>query len=114
MSDNNYWSELDALVKNKGFTIERAKDTAHPKYPDYIYPLDYGFIPNTVSSDGAEIDAWRGTLTNQSVTGIAATYDGIKSDMEVKGLIGCSGNDKKKIQAVHNQGSMSAVIIDRK
>lgn len=28
------------------------------KYPKHIYPLNYGYIPNTVSGDGEELDAY--------------------------------------------------------
>ncbi len=108
-----YWSELDKLVASNGFVIERPKGSAHPKYPDYIYPLDYGFIADTTSSDGAEIDAWKGTLTANNVTGVAATFDSVKQDMEVKILIDCSSEDKQAIIAAHSRGSMSAIIIDR-
>lgn len=38
--------------------IDRALGTAHPKYPDMIYPLNYGFIPDTKSGDGEELDAY--------------------------------------------------------
>lgn len=29
----------------------------HPKW-NFIYPLNYGYIPNTVSGDGQELDAY--------------------------------------------------------
>ena len=31
---------------------------AHPEYPDTIYKVNYGHIPNTVSGDGEELDAY--------------------------------------------------------
>ena len=63
--NKEYWNSLDQLVKANGFEVERPKDSVHPKYPNYIYPLDSGFIPGTSSDDGAEIDAWRaGDRTN--------------------------------------------------
>ena len=31
--------------------------SAHPKH-GFIYPVNYGFIPNTVSGDGEELDAY--------------------------------------------------------
>lgn len=111
--DHNYWSRLDELVKQKGFKNERPKGSAHPRYPNMIYPLDYGYIPETDSSDGAEIDAWRGSLEDELVTGAVATYDGLKKDMEMKVLIGCSKEDIEKILAHHDQGDMVALYVDR-
>lgn len=111
--NSEYWSSLDQLVDKNGFKIDRPKDSAHPRYPDYIYPLDYGFIPNTKSADGDELDAWRGSLKESNVTGIAVTLDPIKGDSEVKVLIGCDDGDKIKILAAHNRGDMTATIVER-
>jgi inorganic pyrophosphatase len=38
--------------------VDRPKGSKHPKYPETIYPINYGFIPNTISGDGMEIDAY--------------------------------------------------------
>lgn len=37
--------------------IDRPLGSKHPKY-DFIYSLNYGYIPNTISGDGEEIDAY--------------------------------------------------------
>jgi inorganic pyrophosphatase len=37
--------------------IDRPLGSKHPKW-GYIYPINYGFIPNTVSGDGEEVDAF--------------------------------------------------------
>ncbi|MDR2933766.1 MAG: inorganic diphosphatase [Rickettsiales bacterium] len=37
--------------------IDRPLGSKHPKY-EYIYPVNYGFIPNTISGDGEELDAY--------------------------------------------------------
>lgn len=38
-------------------TIDRPLGTAHPEF-DFIYPINYGYIPNTISGDGEELDAY--------------------------------------------------------
>ena len=45
---------LNQIIKIK---IDRELGTKHPKH-GYIYPVNYGFIPNTVSGDGEEIDCY--------------------------------------------------------
>ena len=30
----------------------------HPKFPESIYPINYGYIPNTISGDGKELDCY--------------------------------------------------------
>ncbi len=37
--------------------IDRKLGTKHPQY-DLIYPVNYGFVPNTISGDGEELDCY--------------------------------------------------------
>ena len=39
-----FWNALDELVSNSEIVIDRPKGTAHPKYPDFIYRVDYGYV----------------------------------------------------------------------
>lgn len=45
---------LNKIVKVK---IDRALGSKHPKY-DFIYPVNYGYVPNTTSGDGEELDCY--------------------------------------------------------
>lgn len=45
------------LGKTVDVIIDRPLGSSHPNYPQ-IYPINYGYIPNTISSDGEEIDAY--------------------------------------------------------
>lgn len=47
-------SYLGKLVTVK---MDRPLGSKHPKH-NFIYSLNYGFIPNTTSGDGEEIDAY--------------------------------------------------------
>lgn len=38
--------------------IDRPLGSAHPKYKNCIYPINYGYLPNTVAGDGKEIDVY--------------------------------------------------------
>ena len=49
---------------NKGYlgkivkvNMDRPLGSKHPKH-GFIYPVNYGYIPNTVSGDGEELDAY--------------------------------------------------------
>jgi len=46
------------IGKNLEATIDRKVGDSHPKYENCIYPINYGFIPNTVSGDGEELDVY--------------------------------------------------------
>ena len=45
---------LGKIVKVK---MDRPLGSKHPKH-GFIYPVNYGYIPNTVSGDGEEFDAY--------------------------------------------------------
>ena len=47
----------DYLGKSVDIVIDRPLGSKHFKY-DFIYPLNYGYIPNTISGDGEELDAY--------------------------------------------------------
>jgi len=47
----------DFLGKIVTVKMDRPLGTKHPKH-GFIYPVNYGFIPNTVSGDGEELDAY--------------------------------------------------------
>lgn len=51
MSNNNY---IGKIIDVK---IDRAFGTMHPKH-GFMYPLNYGYIPNTISGDGEELDCY--------------------------------------------------------
>ena len=47
----------DYLEKNVSIVIDRKLGTKHPKH-GFIYMVNYGYVPNTVSGDGEEFDAY--------------------------------------------------------
>ena len=40
--DEDFWKALDNLIDNSEIVIDRPKGTLHPKYPNFIYQVDYG------------------------------------------------------------------------
>lgn len=48
---------LPFLGKVVTVKIDRPLGSKHPKYGD-IYPINYGFVPNTKAPDGAELDVY--------------------------------------------------------
>ncbi len=47
----------DYLGKNVSIAIDRKLGTKHPKH-GFIYMVNYGYVPNTISGDGEELDAY--------------------------------------------------------
>jgi len=46
------------LGKEINVKIDRPIGSRHPEYEKSIYPINYGYIPNTISGDGKEIDCY--------------------------------------------------------
>ena len=45
------------LNKEVNVCIDREIESRHPKW-NIIYPLNYGYVPNTLNTDGEEIDCY--------------------------------------------------------
>lgn len=54
-SRDNISSMLGKIVDIK---VDRPLGSVHPKHPNIIYPVNYGYIPGTQSGDGEEIDVY--------------------------------------------------------
>ncbi|HET9911568.1 MAG TPA: hypothetical protein VFQ13_06750 [Anaerolineales bacterium] len=116
---------MTELLATTPVIIDRPQGSAHPRYPEVIYPLDYGYLENTIASDGGGIDVWLGSLstaTNKDsakmLTGILCTFDTLKRDAEinparfvqkedvacgVKLLVGCTETDVQTIKVFHQE-----------
>ena len=46
------------LGKEVNIVIDRPLGSVHPNHGDIVYPVNYGYIPGTVSGDGKEIDVY--------------------------------------------------------
>ena len=52
-------SDLTAyLGRTVRVIIDRSLGTAHPRHADVVYPVNYGYLPGTVSGDGHPVDAY--------------------------------------------------------
>lgn len=39
-------------------TVDRPLGSRHPKYPDLVYPINYGYVDGIIAPDGEEQDAY--------------------------------------------------------
>ena len=111
--NEDFWKALDALVNTSEIVIDRPKGAAHPRFPDFIYRVDYGYLKNTSSMDGAGIDCWVGS-GEKTVDAIMCIVDLMKRDSEIKILIGCTEEEKAEVYKTHNETPyMKGVLIRR-
>jgi inorganic pyrophosphatase len=101
-TDHSFWQTMMALAESGFIVLDRPRGNAHPRYPDMIYPLDYGYLENTSASDGGGIDVWIGSMPQKTLTGILCTFDRLKRDAEIKLLIGCTLADVETIQGFNS------------
>ena len=47
--------KLGGIVTAK---MDRPLGSVHPRHPDMIYPVNYGYVPGVMAPDGAEQDAY--------------------------------------------------------
>ena len=110
---SNFWQALDRLVAESAIVIDRPKGSAHPRFPDFIYWVDYGYLKDTTSMDGAGIDVWVGS-GEKTVDAIMCIVDLMKRDSEIKILIGCTEEEKAIIYETHNETEfMKGILIRR-
>ena len=108
----DFWNALDELVNTSEIVIDRPKGSAHPRFPDFIYRVDYGYLKNTASMDGAGIDVWVGS-GEKKIDAIMCIVDLMKKDSEIKILIGCTEEEKMEVYRTHNETHITTLILIR-
>ena len=83
------WEAWEALIALNGLTIDRPYRSRHPEFSDIIYPLNYGYVNATTSTDGHEVDVFVGSADN-GLVGLLMTTDYGRGDREVKLLYNCT------------------------
>lgn len=109
--ESEFWAYLQRLVDAHPLYFDRPKGSSHPRLPELIYPLDYGYLEGTTTADGSGIDCWLGGLPHRQVTAVVATVDLRKRDTELKILIGCSPADCQTILTFHSSGMQRATLF---
>ena len=112
--NKEFWRAIDVLVASGRIVIDRPKGSVHSRFSNIKYEVDYGYIENTSSMDGAGIDVWRGSLAEQMANAIICTVDLMKKDSEIKILIGCTEEEIEAVYNFHNNTEfMKGILIRR-
>lgn len=113
MLSTDYWSALDALIDASEISIDRPRGSAHPHYPEVIYPLDYGFLAATRAGDGDGVDLWLGSAGHQRLVAVILTVDLFKRDVEQKLLLGCTTEECIMLEAFHTSYRQTGSLVLR-
>ena len=111
--NEDFWKALDELVSNSEIVIDRPRGSAHPRFPNFIYKVDYGYLKDTASMDGGGIDVWVGS-GEKKIDAIMCIVDLGKKDSEIKILVGCTEEEKLEVYKTHNETQyMKGILIRR-
>lgn len=86
------WVKWESLIQRNGITLDRPYGSHHPEFPAIVYPMNYGFINQTTSTDGDEVDVFVGRADN-GLVGLIWTTDYRRNDREIKLLYHCTPED---------------------
>jgi len=114
--DETFWQTFDALIASSEIVIDRPRGSAHPRYPEMIYPLDYGYLDGTRSDDGDGIDVWLGSQEDaggRRLAGVIVTVDPVKRDSEIKLLLNCTTDEVTLALATHRSNRQQALLVLR-
>ncbi len=74
-------------------TVDRPLGSFHPEYPNICYPVNYGYIQETLAADGEEEDAYVLGVTEpvSQFTGKVIAIINRKNDIEHKWVVAPEG-----------------------
>jgi len=99
---------LKYLGKAVDVIIDRPKGSAHPDYPDIVYPLNYGYIKDILAPDGEAQDVYVLGVDEPLVNFTGEVIAAIRreNDVEDKWIVAPPGAcylDEEIAEAVHFQ-----------
>lgn len=105
--DIHYTRAADFIGKHVHVVFDRPFGTKHPKH-DFIYELNYGYIPETKSPDGEELDAYylSEKIPLSEVDGICIAYAHRENDDDDKLIVikeGENYSDEQIMQLINFQ-----------
>ena len=83
------WPGWARVIDAYGLTIDRPFGQPHPAFPHIVYPLDYGYINDTRSSDGEPVDVFVGSAAT-GLVGLILAADYRQHKREPKLLYHCT------------------------
>ncbi|MBP3399494.1 MAG: Inorganic pyrophosphatase [Erysipelotrichaceae bacterium] len=109
-----FWQKIDTLYYSSHMEIVRPKGTAHPQYKNLIYPLDYGYLTDTVGESGHGIAVFMGTSGVETVSTMIIAADILKKDVEIKLLVCCTPEEENAVLEFLNQTDFQKTILVRR
>ncbi len=109
-----FWQKIDTLYYSSHMELVRKKGTSHQRYKNLVYPLDYGYLTDTLTESGHGIAVFMGTSGNESVSTMVIAADILKKDVEIKLLVGCTPDEERAVLEFLNQTDYQKTILVRR
>ncbi len=115
MDHKAFWLALDRLLIACQLIIEHPRHAPHPTRPAQIYPVDYGYLRETRSSNGGRLDIFVGTGPSNpmGVVGVVNTVDLVKRSGAMILLVRCNPNEIRQVMAFLNTERQYALYTPR-
>ncbi len=115
LENNSYfWQKMDTLLLSNDCNMDHPKGSSHQKYPNLIYPVDYGVLVDSTDPNQMPIHLYKGSISTTYVDAIAISADILKKDIEVKLLVGCTPEEELLILQFLNQTEFQKAILVRR
>ena len=113
--ENNayFWQKIDTICFSNSFVLLRSRNEAHSEFPNLIYPVDYGYLQDTLSASQG-INVYRGSEKSSTVQAIVIAADILKKDVEVKIILGCTEQEEEDILRFLNQTDLQKAVLIRR
>ena len=113
--ENNafFWQKLDTLYFSSSIIITQPSGSAHPVYGNLIYPVNYGYLSDTLSQDETGISIYKGSLSANQVNTILIAADILKKDIEVKLLVGLFRRRGRRDSQIYQSDRFSENGLDQ-
>jgi inorganic pyrophosphatase len=109
----SFWTYLDELIASSEFIVARPRCSQYLRYPEYIYPLDFGYLEGTKTTDGDGLDFWLGSIPDCKLGVLVLTVDLVKRITEIKLLLGCTPEENQTVLDFHNMDTSRAYLVPR-
>ena len=113
--ENNgyFWQKVDTLLMSCTLNIINHKGEHHKKYPDFIYPLDFGYLVSDLNDDSKGIACYIGH-EHQFCNSAIVSVDILDGECFVQFLIGCNEQQEEQVLKFLNQSEFQKTVIIRR
>ena len=114
--ENNalFWQKVDTLVLSSSIEIDYPKGSKHKQFTNLVYPVDYGYLTDTIDPAGDPIHIYQGSKKTNRVDALVISADILWEDCVVKFLLGCDEKETLAIMEFLNQTDFQKAVLIRR